>query len=85
MTLIVNVFDLKCLIVKKNCLDQMSLLLYQKKWYLLQLSKEQKEYNKSHSKETSYKAYNCKMNKYNIITDIFKNKSRKNKRVYDIV
>ena len=83
---VVNVFDLGYLGVEKDYPDQLSALPYRKKRNLLQLSKEQKEYNKSHSKKRIVIEHTiCHLKKYKILSDIFRNKLRKYNKVSDIV
>ena len=83
---VVNVFDLGYLGVEKDYSDQLSALPYRKKRNLLQLSKEQKEYNKSHSKKRIVIEHTiCQLKKYRILADIFRNRLKKHNKVSDIV
>ena len=83
---VVNVFDLGYLGVEKDYSEQLSALPYRKKRNLLQLSKEQKEYNKSHSKKRIVIEHTiCHLKKYKILSDIFRNKLRKYNKVSAIV
>ena len=83
---VVNVFDLGYLGVEKDYPDQLSALPYRKKRNLLQLSKEQKEYNKSHSKKRIVIEHViCRLKKYRILSDAFRNKLRRYNQVTDII
>jgi hypothetical protein len=82
---VVNVFDLGYLGVGKDYPEQLSSLPYKKKKDQ-GLSAEEKERNKSHSRERMAIEHTiCKMKKYRILADIFRNKLRKYNRVSDIV
>src|SRR3954452_8007054 len=68
---VVNVFDLGYLGVEKDFPKQLSSLPYRKKRNLLQLSQEQKEYNKNHSKKRIVIEHTiCRLKKYRILSDI---------------
>jgi len=83
---IVNVFDLGYLGLENDYQGQLSSLPNRKKTNLLQLSQEQKEYNKSHSKKRIVIEHTiCKLKKYKILADVFRNKLRKYDRISDIV
>ena len=82
---IANVFDLGYLGVEKDYPEQLSSLPYKKKKDL-ELSAEEKERNKSHSKRRIVIEHTiCRMKKYRILADVFRNKLRKHDRVSDIV
>ena len=83
---IVNVFDLGYLGLENDYQGQLSSLPNRKKTNLLQLSQEQKEYNKSHSKKRIVIEHTiCKLKKYKILADVFRNKLKKHNKVSDIV
>ncbi len=82
---VVNVFDLGYLGVEKDYPQQISLLPYKKKRNL-ELSKEQKEYNKNHAKKRIVIEHTiCRLKKYKILGDVFRNKLRKYNKISDIV
>jgi len=82
---VVNVFDLGYLGVEKDFPQQLSTLPYRKK-RKLQLSAEEKEYNKMHSKKRIVIEHTiCRLKKYRILSDIFRNNLRKYDRISDIV
>ena len=82
---VVSVFDLGYLGVEKDYPEQLSSLPYKKKKNQ-GLSAEKKEYNKSHSRKRMVIEHTiCKMKKYRIIADIFRNRLIKYNRVSDIV
>lgn len=82
---VVNVFDLGYLGVEKDFPQQLSSLPYRKKRNL-QLSQNQKEYNKMHSKKRIVIEHIiCRLKKYRIMSDIFRNRLRKYNKVSDIV
>ena len=83
---VVNVFDLGYLGVDKYFPEQKSLLPYRKKRNQKELSQEEKEYNKSHSKRRIVIEHTiCRLKKYRILSDVFRNKLRKHNKVSDIV
>jgi hypothetical protein len=83
---ILNVFDLGYLGIEKDVPDKLSSLPYRKKRNLLQLSQEQEEYNKSHSKKRIVIEHTIsRLKKYRILADVFRNKLRKYNKVSDIV
>jgi hypothetical protein len=82
---VVNVLDLGYLGVEKDFPKQISSLPYRKKRNLWS-SQEQKEYNKSHSKKRIVIEHTiCKLKKYGIMNDVFRNRLRKYDKVSDIV
>jgi hypothetical protein len=82
---VVNVFDLGYLGVEKDYPEQLSSLPYKKKKDL-DLSAEERECNKSHSRKRIVIEHTiCKMKKYRILADIFRNKLRKYNGISDIV
>src|SRR4051794_15596872 len=82
---VVNVFDLGYLGVEKDLPEQISSLPNRKK-RSLKLSQEEKEYNLQHSKKRIVIEHTiCRIKKYRILSDIFRNKLRKYNKVSDIV
>jgi hypothetical protein len=82
---VVNVFDLGYLGVEKDFPNQLSSLPNRKK-RSMKLSQEELEYNKSHSKIRIVIEHTiCRLKKYNILADVFRNKLRKYSKVSDIV
>jgi hypothetical protein len=82
---VVNVVDLGYLDVKKDFPDQLSALPYRKKRNQ-DLLQEEKEYNKIHSRKRIVIEHTiCKLKKYRIMSDTFRNKLRKYNRISDIV
>jgi hypothetical protein len=82
---VVNVFDLGYLGVGKDYPEQLSSLPNKKKKNQ-ELSAEEKECNKSHSRKRIVIEHTiCRMKKYRILADIFRNKLRKYNGVSDIV
>ena len=82
---VVNVFDLGYLGVGKDYPEQLSSLPYKKKKNQ-ESSQEEKERNKSHSRKRIVIEHTiCRMKKYRIMGDIFRNRLRKYNRVSDIV
>ena len=82
---VVSVFDLGYLGVEKDFPQQLSTLPYRKKRNL-DLSEEEKEYNKNHSKKRIVIEHIiCQMKKYMIMSHVFRNRLRKYNRVSDIV
>jgi len=82
---VVSVFDLGYLGVEKDFPQQLSTLPYRKKRNL-DLSEEEKEYNKNHSKKRIVIEHAiCRLKKYRILSDIFRNRLRKYNRISDIV
>jgi hypothetical protein len=84
---VVNVYDRGYLGVEKDFPEQKSSLPYKKKRNQKELPQEEKEYNKIHSKKRIIVEHTiiCKMKKYRIMSDIFRNRLRKYDKVSDIV
>ncbi len=77
---VVNVVDLGYLGVEEDFPDQLSALPYKKKRNY-ELSQEEKEYNNIHSKKRIVVEHTiCRLKKYRIMNDIFRNKLRKYNR-----
>src|SRR6185437_5613034 len=82
---VVNVFDLGYLGVEKDYPEQLSSLPNRKKRYQ-DLSKDERYYNKDHSKRRIVIEHTiCRLKKYRIFSDVFRNKLRKYNKVSDIV
>jgi hypothetical protein len=83
---VVNVFDLGYLGVEKDFSEQLSSISNRKKRNL-DLSQEEKEYNKNHSnkKRIVIEHTICNLKKYRIFADVFRNRLRKYDKVSDIV
>ena len=82
---VVNVFDLGYLGIEKDFPDQLSALPYKRKRNC-ERSLEEKEYNKRHSKKRVVIEHAiCRLKKYRIFTDVFRNKLRRYDKVSDIV
>ena len=82
---VVNVFDLGYLGVEKDYPEQLSSLPHRKKRNLSQ-STEERYYNKDHSKRRIIIEHTiCRLKKYRILSDVFRNKLRKHNKVSDIV
>lgn len=82
---VVNVFDLGYLGIEKDFPEQLSSIPNRKKRNL-QLSGDHKEYNKSHSKRRIVIEHTiCRLKKYRILADIFRNKLNRYNKVSDIV
>ncbi len=82
---VVTVIDLGYLSVEKDFPEQLSVLPYKKKRNQC-LSQEEKDYNVIHSKKRIVVEHTiCRLKKYRIMNDIFRNKLRKYNRVSDIV
>jgi hypothetical protein len=82
---VVNVIDLGYLGIEKDFPEQLSALPYKKKRNC-ELSAEEKYYNKMHSKKRIVIEHTiCRLKKYKIMSDIFRNKLRKYNRISDIV
>ena len=82
---VVNVYDLGYLSIEKDFLYQKSSLPYRKKRNL-ELSAEEKEFNKNHSRKRILIEHTiCRMKKYMIMSHVFRNRIRKYNRVSDIV
>jgi hypothetical protein len=82
---VVTVVDLGYLGIEKDFPAQLSALPYKKR-YQEDLSQEEKEYNRIHSKKRIVIEHTiCRLKKYRIINDVFRNKLRKYNRISDIV
>jgi hypothetical protein len=82
---VINVVDLGYLGVETDFPGQLSTLPYKKR-YQEDLSQEEKEYNRIHSKKRIVIEHTiCRLKKYRILADIFRNKLRKYNRISDIV
>ena len=82
---VVNVVDLGYLGIEKDFPEQLSALPYKKKRNQ-DLSDEEKEYNKIHSRKRMVVEHTiCRLKKYRIIRDVFRNRLRKYNRILDIV
>ncbi len=82
---VVNVFDLGYLGVETDFPEQLSALPYKKKRNQF-LSDDEKDYNVIHSKKRIVVEHTiCRLKKYRIMNDIFRNKLRKYNRISDIV
>jgi DDE superfamily endonuclease len=84
---VVNVFDLGYLGVEKDFPEQLlSALPYKKQRNQQELSAEEKYYNKMHSKKRIVIEHTiCRLKKYRIMGDIFRNKLRKYDKISNIV
>ncbi len=83
---VVNVIDLGYLGVEKDFPEQLSTLPHKKKRNQPEISQEEKEYNKIHSKKGMIVEHTiCRLKKYRIMSDIFRNKLRKSNKILDIV
>ncbi len=83
---VVNVLDLGYLGVETDFPEQLSALPYKKKKNQDELSQEEKEYNKIHSKIRIVVEHTIsRLKKYRILADVFRNKLRKYNRVSDII
>ena len=83
---VVNVVvDLEYLGIEKDFPDQLSALPYRKKRNQ-DLSSEEKEYNKIHSRKRIVIEHTiCRLKKYKIMSDTFRNRLRKYNRISDII
>jgi len=82
---VVNVFDLGYLGIEKDFSGQLSSIPYKKKRNI-QLSDDHIVYNKSHSKKRIVIEHTiCRLKKYKILADVFRNKLKKYNKVSDIV
>ena len=82
---VVSVFDLGYLGVEKDYPEQLSSLPYKKKKDQ-ELSAEEKECNKSHSRKRIVIEHTiCRMKKYRIMADVFRNRLRNYDKVSEIV
>ena len=82
---VLNVFDLGYVRVEKDFPEQLSSLPKKKKRNL-ELSQEEKDYNKNHSRKRIVIEHTiCRLKKYRIMNDVFRNRLRKYNRISDIV
>ena len=82
---VVNVVDLGYLGIEKDFPEQLSALPNREKRNL-ELSAEEKEYNVIHAKKRIVIEHTiCRLKKYRILSDVFRNKLRKHNNVSDIV
>ena len=82
----INVFDLGYLGVGKDFPDQKPFTPNRKNRRQKELVKEEKEYNQIHFKKRIVMEYTiCRMKKYRIMSDVFRNRLRKYNRISDIV
>ncbi len=66
--------------------EQLSALPYKKKRNQQELSAEEKEYNKFHSKKRIVIEHTiCRLKKYRIMNDVFRNRLRNYDKVSDII
>ncbi|MDQ6724293.1 MAG: hypothetical protein M3Z01_08530 [Thermoproteota archaeon] len=84
---VVTVVDLGYLGVEKDFPEQLSALPCKKKRNQEELSEEEKEYNKFHSRKRIVIEHTiiCRLKKYRILSDIFRNKLRKYDKISNIV
>jgi len=83
---VVNIFDLGYHGVEKDFPEQLSSIPNRKKRNQGGLSQEEKEANKNHSKKRITIEHTiCRLKKYRILTDIFRNRLKKYNKVSDIV
>jgi DDE superfamily endonuclease len=85
---VVTIFDLGYLGMEKDYPDQPSSLPNRKKRNQGWLYEEEKEYNRTHSKKREYcdrEHTICRLKKFKILNDIFRNKLKKYNKVSDIV
>ncbi len=82
---VVHVYDRGYLGVEKDFPEQISALPYRKKRNL-DLSQEEKECNKFHSRKRIVIEHTiCRLKKYRIMSEIFRNRLRKYNKISDIV
>jgi hypothetical protein len=82
---VLNVFDLGYLGVETDFPGQLSSIPNRKKRNR-ELSQEEKEYNMNHSKKRIVIEHTiCRVKKYRIMSDVFRNRLRKYNRISDIV
>ena len=78
--------DLGYLGAEKDFPEQLSALPYKKKRNQQELSAEEKEYNKIHSKKRIVIEHTiCRLKKYRIHSEVFRNKLKRYNKVSDIV
>ena len=83
---VINVVDLGYLGVEKDFPEQLSAMPHKKKRNQAEISEEEKEYNKIHSKKRIVIEHTiCQFKKCRIMSDVFRNKLRKYNRILDIV
>ena len=83
---IVNVIDLAYLGVEKDIPEQLSALPHKRNRKQEELPQKEKEYNKIHSKKRIIVENTiCRLKKYRIMSDIFRNKLRRYNKISDIV
>ena len=83
---VVNVFDLGYLGVEKDFPDQKSSIPNRKKRSQKKLAQEEKEYNQNHSrKRIAIEHTVSRLKKYRVLSDVFRNRSRKHDRISYIV
>ena len=84
---VVTVVDLGYLGIEKDFSEQLSALPYKKKINQKDLSDDEKEYNKVHSKKRIIVMEHTisRLKKYRILADVFRNKLRKYNRISDII
>jgi hypothetical protein len=83
---VINVFDLGYLGVERDFPDQESSIPSRKKRSQKELAQEEKEYNQNHSRKRIVIEHTiCRIKKYRIMGDIFRNRLRKYNGVSDIV
>jgi DDE superfamily endonuclease len=82
----VNFYDLGYLVVEKDFPEQISSLPHRKRKNN-ELSSEEKEHNKSHCIKRIVTEHTiiCRLKKYRIMSEIFRNRLRKYNRISDIV
>jgi hypothetical protein len=82
---VLNVVDLGYLGIEKDFPQQLSSIPHRKKRNM-QLSQEREEYNQGHAQKRIIIEHTiCRLKKYRILSDIFRNKLRKHNKVSDIV
>jgi len=82
---VVNTYDLGYLGVQKDFPEQRVSLPYKKKKNQ-ELTAEEKEYDKNHSKKMIVVEHTiCRIKKYRIMSDVFRNRLRKYDNVLDVV
>jgi hypothetical protein len=83
---VINVVDLGYLGIEKDFPEQLSSTPHRKKRNLQYLSKGQKEFNQGHSQKRIIIEHTiCRLKKYRILADVFRNKLKKYNKVSDIV
>jgi len=82
---VITVVDLGYIGIEKDFPEQLSALPFKRKRNQ-DLSPEEKEYNRIHAKERIVIEHTiCRLKKYRIMSDVFRNKLRKHNKVSDIV